>query len=141
MQTAEGFTKPLEVHDLTLSQEADRIADIGIFDHAQDIVICGAGFLFCRHVLHQIGDRIAAALELGGAERHAAGCLRPDTESVIHIVCLEAAVFDFLHGEVFGELMHGKGGRKPYFIELGGTPRWINLYAVADADVYYNYEV
>ncbi len=20
-----------------------------------------------------------------------------------------------------------KGGRKPYFIELGGTPRWINL--------------
>lgn len=33
-----------------------------------------------------------------------------------------------------------KGGRKPYFIELCGTPRWINLYAVADADVYYNYE-
>lgn len=33
-----------------------------------------------------------------------------------------------------------KGGRKHYFIELCGTPRWINLYAVADADVYYNYE-
>lgn len=33
-----------------------------------------------------------------------------------------------------------RGGRKPYFIELGGTPRWINLYAAADADVYYNYE-
>lgn len=33
-----------------------------------------------------------------------------------------------------------KGGRKPYFIELGGIPRWINLYALADADVHYNYE-
>ncbi len=38
------------------------------------------------------------------------------------------------------EERYRKGGRKPYFIELGGTPRWINLYAVADADVYYNYE-
>ena len=35
---------------------------------------------------------------------------------------------------------YAKGGRKPYFIELSGTPRWINPYAVADADVYYNYE-
>ncbi len=33
-----------------------------------------------------------------------------------------------------------KGGRKPYFIELDGTPRWITLYAVTDADIYYNYE-
>ena len=38
------------------------------------------------------------------------------------------------------EERYRKGGRKPYFIELCGTPRWINLYAVADADVYYNYE-
>ena len=38
------------------------------------------------------------------------------------------------------EERYKKGGRKPYFIELGGTPRRINLYAVADADVYYNYE-
>lgn len=34
-----------------------------------------------------------------------------------------------------------KGGRKPYFIELCGTPRWINLYVVADADVYYSYKL
>ena len=35
------------------------------------------------------------------------------------------------------EERYRKGGRKPYFIKLCGTPRWINLYAVADADVYY----
>ena len=33
-----------------------------------------------------------------------------------------------------------QGGRKPYYIEHCGTPRWINLYAAADADVYYDYE-
>ncbi len=38
------------------------------------------------------------------------------------------------------EKRYGKGGRKPYFIEPDGTLRRINLYAVADADVYYNYE-
>lgn len=35
---------------------------------------------------------------------------------------------------------YAKGGRKPYFIELCGTPRWINLYMVADEDAYCNYE-
>ena len=34
-----------------------------------------------------------------------------------------------------------KSGRKPYFIELCGSPRWINLYMVVDEDVYYNYEM
>ncbi|MFQ9799824.1 MAG: hypothetical protein ACLR23_13760 [Clostridia bacterium] len=38
------------------------------------------------------------------------------------------------------EKRYRKGGRKPYFIKLCGTPRWIKLYAAADADVYYNYE-
>ena len=40
----------------------------------------------------------------------------------------------------WNEDRYRKGGRKPYFIEFSGTPRRINLYAVADADVYYNYE-
>ena len=53
------------------------------------------------------------------------------------------SVHSFVSYERIGkwdEERYRKGGRKPYFIELGGTPRWINLYAVADADVYYNYE-
>jgi hypothetical protein len=53
------------------------------------------------------------------------------------------SVHSFVSYERIGkwnEERYGKGGRKPYFIELGGTPRWINLYTVADADVYYNYE-
>lgn len=53
------------------------------------------------------------------------------------------SVHSFVSYERIGkcnEDRYRKGGKKPYFIELGGTPRWINLYAVADADVYYNYE-
>ncbi len=34
-----------------------------------------------------------------------------------------------------------KGGRKPYFIEICDTPRRINLYAVANEDIYYNSKV
>ena len=55
---------------------------------------------------NQICDRIAAALELGGAEGLAAGRLRPDTEGMVHIVSFKAAVFDLLHGEVFSELVY-----------------------------------
>ena len=53
------------------------------------------------------------------------------------------SVHSFVSYERIGkcdEERYRKGGRKPYFIEFGGTPRWINLYAVADAGVYYNYE-
>ena len=31
--------------DLPLPQEADRIAYLGVFDKAEDIVVCRAGFL------------------------------------------------------------------------------------------------
>lgn len=41
------FTKALEVHNLPLTQEFNRFADIGFFNQAEDIVVGGAGFLFC----------------------------------------------------------------------------------------------
>lgn len=44
---AEGFTKPLEMDDLTFPEEANGIADFRVFDDAEDIVVGGAGFLFC----------------------------------------------------------------------------------------------
>ena len=41
------FTEALEVHNLPLAQELNRFADIGFFNQAEDIVVGGAGFLFC----------------------------------------------------------------------------------------------
>lgn len=42
---AQAFSKPLVMHDLTLSEEAYRVDDIGIIAKPQDIVVRCAGFL------------------------------------------------------------------------------------------------
>ncbi len=106
LQEPEGFAESLEMYNLALSQEADGIADFGIFDQAENVIVCGAGFLFCRHILEEIGDQVTFALELAGIEGNTAGRLWPDAYGVIHIVSFETAVFNLLHREVFGELMY-----------------------------------
>lgn len=72
LQEPEGFTESLEMYDFALSQEADGIADFGIFDQAENVIVCGAGFLFCGHILEEIGDQVPLTLELAGIERNAA---------------------------------------------------------------------
>ena len=42
----QSVAEALEVHDLTLPQELERLAHIRIIDQAQQIVIRAAGFLF-----------------------------------------------------------------------------------------------
>lgn len=53
-------------------------------------------------------------------------------------------VYSFVSYERIGkwdEEKYKKGGRKPYFIEICDAPRQINLYAVANEDIYYNSKV
>ena len=109
LKQAECLAEPLEVYNFPLAQETDRIADFGIFDHAENIIVGSAGFLLRRHILEEIGDQIAFALELAGIERNTACRLGPDADRVVHIVSLEAAVFDLFHGEIFGELVYDGG--------------------------------
>ena len=47
LHDTQAFAEPLEMNDLTLPEEADRIDDIRIVHHAENVVIGGAGFLFC----------------------------------------------------------------------------------------------
>ena len=47
LNDAECFTESLEVHDFPCTQEAYRVAYFLVMDKAEDIVIGGAGFLFC----------------------------------------------------------------------------------------------
>ena len=68
----QGFTEPLEVHDLSHAQELDGLADIRILHQTQDIVIGSSRLLLCRHILHQIRDNVAGGLELSCRERNAA---------------------------------------------------------------------
>ena len=41
------FTEALEMHNFSLTKELNRFADIGFFNQTEDIVVGGAGFLFC----------------------------------------------------------------------------------------------
>lgn len=104
------FTEPLEVHNLPRPQELDRFVHVGLIPYeTKDIVIGGACLLLRCHILHQIRNDIAFGLELAGIEGNAARRLRPDADSVIHVIIAEAALLDLLHGKVLCELVHNGG--------------------------------
>ena len=42
----QGFTETLEMNHFPLSEEADRIADLRVFDDAEDVIVGAPGFLF-----------------------------------------------------------------------------------------------
>ena len=46
----QAFAESLVMYDLTLSQEADRIAHLRVFDKAEDIVVGRPGFLLSGQV-------------------------------------------------------------------------------------------
>lgn len=45
LNIAQGITEALEVNDLTLTQELDRVAYIGVVDQAQQVIVSCARFL------------------------------------------------------------------------------------------------
>ena len=47
LNASKSFSKSLEMHDLALTQEPDGITDLRVLYEAKDVVIGGAGFLFC----------------------------------------------------------------------------------------------
>ena len=52
LETAQGFTEPLEMDDLPFPEEADGIAHIRLLYQAQDIIVGGAGFLLCCNLVN-----------------------------------------------------------------------------------------
>lgn len=101
----EGFTETLEMDNLSCPQEADGVRHIGIPDCSEDVIVGRPGLLFCSHVFRQIGNDISLGLELAGIKRNAPGSLRPERRGVVNVIRTEAGVFDFFHGQVFGELI------------------------------------
>ena len=43
----QAFAESLIMYDFSFPQEADGVADLRIFDQTKDVVISGAGLLFC----------------------------------------------------------------------------------------------
>lgn len=48
---AQRVAEALEMHDFACAQEFQRFADIRIVDQAQQVVVCGAGFLLCCNLV------------------------------------------------------------------------------------------
>ncbi len=105
----EGFSEALVMDDFAGTQEFYGFADIRILDQTQDIVIGGAGFLLRSHILVQIRDDISLYLELTGIKGNTARCLRPDADSMIHVIVGEPAFLNLFHGEVTGQLVDDGG--------------------------------
>ena len=47
----QGFTETLEMNHFPFSEEADRIADLRVFDDAEDVIVGAPGFLFCCNLI------------------------------------------------------------------------------------------
>lgn len=93
------------MNDLPLTEEADRVADLGILYQAEDVIVSGSGFLLCCEVFNEIGDGITLALEFAGVERNAAGSLGPKCKRMVNVILVEAGSSDFLGGQAAGELV------------------------------------
>ena len=49
LRDTDGVAEPLIVHDLALAEEFDRLLDVGIVNHTQDVVIGYASLLLCYY--------------------------------------------------------------------------------------------
>ena len=115
LEISQRFSEALEMDDLAFPQETDGIADFRILDHAQDVVVRGAGLLFGREILREIGNRVALGLELAGIEGDAACSLGPYARGVVNIVGAESLLLQLLGGKPLGELVNDGG----YYLQMG----------------------
>lgn len=61
---SQGFAETLIMYNFPLTQEFYRISDVGIFGKPKYVVIYCTRFLFRRHVLMQVRNRIALYLNV-----------------------------------------------------------------------------
>ena len=71
--SADRFTKALEMNDLALAKKANRLNDVGVVDHPEDVVVSGTRFLFRSHIFRKVGNRIAFRRETERIERKTGG--------------------------------------------------------------------
>jgi len=102
------IAEALIVNYLALAQKANGILNIGVIAKTQDVVVGGACFLLGRQILVQIGDWVA----LDGKIRRRKGCARCRlgiySRCVINKVGVKACLFDFIGGEVAGQLINDR---------------------------------
>ena len=69
----QAFAEPLEVDHFPFPQEVEGFQDLLVAGHVHEVLIGGPGLLLGAHVLGDVRDGVAGALDVGGAEGHAVG--------------------------------------------------------------------
>ena len=134
LRDAEGIPKPLIMHDLTLPEELDGLADIGIVAEAEDVVVGDAGLLLGRQILMEISEDVPLDAHVFHVKGHPRGGDGVDPRGMIHKVGGEGGVLDLLLGQVAGELVEDGGdhfevgqllctdvGQDPHHLLIGHT--------------------
>ena len=92
--------------DLPFTQKTDGRDHVRVVHQTQNIVIGGAGFLLCCHVLVQIRDGVALAGEAHGRERRTARRLGPHAGRMVHKIGVEALPPDLVRGKALCQLVY-----------------------------------
>ena len=114
------IAEALEVIDLALAEVFDGVADVGIVDEAQDIVVGDACLLFGGEVLVQVCEGGSLDGEIRGGEGDACGGDGVDACGMVDEIGVESRLFDLLGREVFGQLVED-GGDHFHVCELLGA--------------------
>ena len=102
-----AFAKSLEVHDLPLAQEFDRLIYVRvILAQSEDVVVGRPGFLLSGHILKKICYRVALALEFAGVKWNSSCRLGPDADGVVDIIFVKARCLDLLDAQIPCELVN-----------------------------------
>ena len=108
LDESERFTESLIMYDLAFSQETDRVEDVRVVAHAEDVVIGGAGFLFRCHIFGQVCNGITLRSKAERVKWEACRRLRVDSRGMIDKVSLETRFFNLFHRHVARQLMHDR---------------------------------
>ena len=103
------------MYDLALAQELYRVADLGIVNEAEYIIVCCPGLLFGGHIFAEVGYRVALGLERGRAEGDAGGGRGPDACGMVDKIILEALGLYLFDRQVAGQLIDDGA----YHFEMG----------------------
>ena len=102
---AQPFAEALVMHHLPLAQEPDDVRHVRVVGQLQDVVVRDAGFLFGRHALVQIRNRVAFYRQAHRREWRAGRAHRVDSRGVIDEIVRKSGRLDFFHRQVPGQLV------------------------------------
>ena len=102
------ITEPLIMGDLSLAEEFDGVADVGVIYEAKNVIIRYTRFLFFRQILVQIGENVALDADISGSKRCSACGLRINSRGMVDKIGVKARFFDFLGGEIARELIQDR---------------------------------